>query len=84
MRILFKLRDKDNEILECLAVKQETIDFYRNYHMLGGGVIVAVLGSWKVDHYFDGPKNVRICSSGHVSNIYPNLEIPDSDDICEM
>ncbi|BAB02596.1 replication protein A1-like [Arabidopsis thaliana] len=60
LRICFKLKNKINCVLECLASGKQALDFSQNYHSLGGGVIVAVLGWWKLDHYFDGPKNVQI------------------------
>ena len=51
-----------NCVLECLASGKQALDFSQNYHSRGSGVIVAVLGWWKLDHYFDCPKNMQICT----------------------
>ena len=73
-----------NRVLECLATKKEALDFDHNYRRYGGGVIVAVLGWWKIDHYFDGPKNVRVCAACPKSTVFPDPDIPESNEIHEM
>ncbi|KAG7583835.1 Nucleic acid-binding OB-fold [Arabidopsis suecica] len=74
-RISFKIKDKDEHTLECVAMEREALDFDRNYRLFGGGVLVAVLRWWEIDRYFDGPKNVRICTHGSISKVIPNPNI---------
>ncbi|CAB81101.1 AT4g07310 [Arabidopsis thaliana] len=84
LTLIFKISDNENRVLECLATKKEALDFDHNYRRYGGGVIVAVLGWWKIDRYFDGPKNVRVCTAGTISTVFPDPDIPESNEIHEI
>ncbi|KAG7648592.1 Nucleic acid-binding OB-fold [Arabidopsis thaliana x Arabidopsis arenosa] len=64
--------------------KAKALDFNQNYRSGGGGVIVAVHGWWKVDRYFDGKKNVQICTFGALSIVFPDPNIPQADELREM
>ena len=73
-----------NRVLECLDTKKEALDFDHNYRRYGGGVIVAVLGWWKIKRYFDGTKNVRVWTACPISTVFPDPDIPESNEIHEM
>ena len=73
-----------NRVLECLTTGKPALDFNQNYRSRGGGVIVAVHGWWKVDRYFDGKKNVQICTFGPLSIVFPDPNIPQADELREM
>ncbi|KAG7636059.1 Transposon En/Spm-like [Arabidopsis thaliana x Arabidopsis arenosa] len=76
--------DDEIDTSVLVATKKEALDFDHNYRRYGGGVIVVVLGWWKIDRYFDGPKNVRVCTAGPVSTVFPDPDIPESNQIHEI
>ncbi|OAP16932.1 hypothetical protein AXX17_AT1G37180 [Arabidopsis thaliana] len=73
----------DKRIFDDVKSKP-ALDFNQNYRSGGGGVIVAVHGWWKVDRYFDGKKNVQICTFGALSIVFPDPNIPQADELREM
>ncbi|XP_023638120.1 uncharacterized protein LOC111830471 [Capsella rubella] len=84
LRLTFKLKDRDGLLLECVATQCEALDFERNYRQYTGVVVVAVLGWWKVDRFFDGPRNLRLCTHGPVSTVFPDPNILEALEIEEM
>ncbi|CAE5959966.1 unnamed protein product [Arabidopsis arenosa] len=63
-----------------LTFRRAVLEFHKNYDSCAGRPLVCVLRLWKVERYFDGPKNVRIVNRGLISKVLPCPYVPEAAD----
>lgn len=67
-----------------MAFGRTAKEFHENYIAYDGKPLIAVLQMWKVNRWFDGPKNVRIESAGPISKAIPHPDAPEAEDVQMM
>lgn len=82
--LVFSRLHSSGNALDGLVSGRAVLEFHKNYDSCAGRPLVCVLRLWKVERYFDGPKNVRIVNRGLISKVLPCPYVPEAADFHSM
>ncbi|EFH53126.1 predicted protein [Arabidopsis lyrata subsp. lyrata] len=83
-RLSFRIRGPCGNAIEGLVSGRSAMEFRKHYDLCVSKPLVCIMRLWKVDRYFDGPKNVRIVNQGLISKVLPYPDVPEAAEFCTM
>ncbi|CAE6012056.1 unnamed protein product [Arabidopsis arenosa] len=83
-RLSFRIRGPCGNAIDGLVSGRSAMEFRKHYDLCVSKPLVCIMRLWKVDRYFDGPKNVRIVNKGLISKVLPYPDVPEAAEFCTM